>query len=30
VKMAAVLERLGHKVWVIASVEKIKGFVEGL
>jgi hypothetical protein len=30
VKMAAVLERLGHKVWVIDSVEKVKGFVEGL
>lgn len=29
-KMAAVLKRLGHKVWVIDSVEKIAGFVEGL
>lgn len=29
-KMATVLGRLGHKVWVIDSVEKIAGFVEGL
>lgn len=28
VKMAAVLGRLGHKVWVIDSVEKVKGFVD--
>ena len=30
VKMAAVLGRLGHKVWIIDSLEKVKGFVEGL
>ncbi len=27
VKMATVLERLGHKVWVIDSVEKVKEFI---
>ena len=30
IKMAAVLERIGHKVWVIDSMEKVKEFVEGL
>ena len=30
VKMAAGLERLGHKVRVIDSLEKVKQFVEGL
>lgn len=30
VKMVAVLGRLGHKVWVIDSLEKVKEFVEGL
>ncbi len=30
VKMAAVLERLGHQVRVIDSLEKVKRFVEGL
>lgn len=30
VKMATVLERLGHRVEVIDSMEKVKEFVEGL
>ena len=29
-KMAAVLKRLGHKVWIIDNLEKVKEFVEGL
>lgn len=30
VKMATVLERLGHKVRVIDSIEQVKGFMEEL